>query len=621
MSTHSIPFESINLEPSALQVLPPAPLIDTSDDGLDPNDFLSQSQTANKKSDGVAEDSDTETSLDYERGNASPPTPRGNLSDGITPSFSNSLNLSASRDSLLFSFGNLRDWNHTASLRAIGQNNASTVEHLLERHESLAKEMNTAISAHGKLLNSGEDCSGARSAITKIFELLSENSYLLQEVYTKEISGVDQTLSSFQAWDRKRAKVLSRIQKIKSENNEYGAKLGGLLARRSAIDHEIETLESRLDTLQSSRIIIDKEVDETMSVLESKSAKYVNMFRNLEKIGADAVRDYLGSDGSEEAGKGPLLRYENVNAMFSPENKTSKKTPPNTAATGKATNNSLTTEKPPSPHSMGAQAFEIPDNDGHDYNALHPIKDESAYEKGYAKGSEQLSIVKKKLSVLLSNVIPVTQNSTHETSTHANLDDSSNTITQKLDLSPIVDLLSSKSEALDDLVLQAATLSETFHKQGLVWSESCKFLDCQEELLLKVLSETSSTSEAAKVLENTYAYLVRILEEDDNKNIIRPDGQNDYLKILTSQELFTVATALDQISGKSHYVRSAISSKNFLAKPPLEAEKAKDFRYSITSISSQQVTPNYATVRAPARKMRTSTKYSPKISLKDIKNE
>lgn len=609
MSTQSIPFESINLEPSVPQFPLPAVLTDTSDDGLDPNDFLSQLQTDAVLLDALAGGPDMETSLEEEEKSLLQETSNGMPLAGATPTLSNSLNLLLSRDSLFFSFGNLRD---PMGPRNMAQSSNSPLEYLLERQNTLNQDMCQAISLHKEYLASGDDCTGARAAISKIFALLSENSLLLQEVYSKEASRVDETLASFRAWDKKRTKVLLRIQKIKSENNQYGAKLGEILSRRSSIDSEIEALQERLESLKSSRLALDKEVDETMSVLESKSAKYVNMFRNLEKAGTDAVRDYLGTDGLTETVEGPLLRYENVNAMFLRENQ-------------KITNNQEQKQpfaeakpiKPSSPASMGAQAFEIPEieEQEHESNLKTP---HSAYERGYAKGSEQLTTVKRHLSLLLNNVIPAPRN-IHNLANRP-LGDSLNTITRKLDLKPIVDLLLSKSEALDDLVLQASKVSETFHKHGILWSETCKFLNAQEDLLLQLISTSMNVLDAQKVLEQTYAYLKKAVEEEKNQSILQIDVDKDYLKILTSQELLTIATALDQISALSHYVSSVLESNTNLV-PKEVAKNAKDLRYSITSISSQQVVPDFSLPPVASRPTRKTTKYLAKILEKDIKKE
>ncbi|OBA19708.1 hypothetical protein METBIDRAFT_19071, partial [Metschnikowia bicuspidata var. bicuspidata NRRL YB-4993] len=389
----------------------------------------------------------------------------------------------------------------------------SPLEHLLECRDALERDMQTALRRHGDLLAGGDDCSPARAAIHKLFAMLSENALLLQEVYDREARHVSQALASFQAWDKKRSKVLARVQRIRSQNNQYGAKLAGLLARRSDIDAEIAALESRLGSLRASRLAVESEVGETMSVLESKSAKYVEMFRCLEKAGTDAVLDYLGADAPDQPGAVPLLRYESVDAMFAePRN-----TAPGPDANAHLEDTASTVHRVPSPGRMGAQAFEVPDtgacDDGPERPAASGKEPHSAYERGFAKGSEQLHTVKRRLSLLLQNVIPAPEGLPRYSATQRPLGDMLNTITRKLDLLPIVDLLTSKSEAVKDLVSQASRASECFHRHGLVWAEVCKYLDVQEETLLLLIARSLDAREAEQLLDQLYVYLTKKLKE------------------------------------------------------------------------------------------------------------
>ncbi|KAM9908590.1 hypothetical protein OXX79_000271 [Metschnikowia pulcherrima] len=614
MSAQSVAFESINLDPSIAQFPPQAAVSDTSDDGLDPEDFLSQQQTTNPNLEKFAEDSDAETSLERDPGSGSPLAAQIMTSNGATPTLSNSLNLSLSRDSLLFSFGNLKHVHPSDQ-----QKDDSPLEHLLERESVLNNDMSTAIRLHKELLESGEDCTAARRAISKLFAAFSETSMSLQEMYTREVSRVHETLASFQAWERKRAKVLSRIKRIKSENNEYGAKLKGLLTQQTSIDSEIESLEQRLDLLRSNRSAIDREVGETMSVLESKSARYVNMFRNLENAGVEAVQNYLGTEYPRESKSTPLIRYEPVDVGFTPESKPEHGNTEPAAERGQPQDSPRFHESPILPEAMGAQPFELPSEELQKTHAHDSKKDSSAYNRGFAKGSEQLSAVKNKLSHLLLGVVPSPQKSSKDSAAFKHLSDSSNTITQKLDLRPVLDMLVLKRAALEDLVLQTAKTAEKYHKIGLKWSELSLTLETKEELLSQLLSQSSNMTEAERVLQQIHTYLRATLEEISNQSYPQTENKEDYLRLLISQELLTAAIALDQISNQDSHVSAVRSSNGFLTRSA--KGKPRDLRYSITSISSHKAIPEIESISFATRPTRKTTKYPSSSAEKGTKYE
>ncbi|QBM87297.1 hypothetical protein METSCH_B04990 [Metschnikowia aff. pulcherrima] len=616
MSAQSVAFESINLDPSIAQFPPQAAVSDTSDDGLDPEDFLSQQQTTNPNLEKFAEDSDAETSLERDPESGLPLAAHIIALNGATPTLSNLLNLLLSRDSLLFSFGNLKHVHPSDQ-----QKDDSPLEHLLERESVLNNDMSTAIRLHKELLESGEDCTAARRAISKLFAAFSETSMLLQEMYTREVSRVHETLASFQAWEKKRTKVLLRIKKIKSENNEYGAKLKGLLTQQTSIDSEIESLEQRLDLLRSNRSAIDREVGETMSVLESKSARYVNMFRNLENAGVDAVQNYLGTEYPRESKSTPLIRYEPVDVGFTPETKPEHGNIEPAAERGQPQDSSrLRFHEPPIlPEAMGAQPFELPSEELQKTHAHDSKKDSSAYNRGFAKGSEQLSAVKNKLSHLLLGVVPLPQKSSKDSATFKHLSDSLNTITQKLDLRPVLDMLVLKRAALDDLVLQTARTAEKYHKIGLKWSELSLTLETKEELLLQLLSQSLNMTEAERVLQQIYTYLRATLEEISNQSYPQTENKEDYLRLLISQELLTAALALDQISNQDSYVSAVRSSNGFLTRSA--KGKPRDLRYSITSISSHKAIPEIESISLATRPTRKTTKYPSSSAEKGTKYE
>lgn len=548
------PFESINLAASVLQ-FPPAPHValapvESSDDGLDPTDFL------------------THTVPDLPRPLLPSPHHSGLLLPSATPDllrgvFSSSttpLALSG-EDSLYFSFSYLRAKSSADS----------PVEHLLDRHRALEHEMLVLARRHKQCLSDGEDCSGVRTAISKLYSFLSENCLLLQELYTREIADADTAVTNFKRWDRKRSRVLRRVQEIKSDNNEYGAKLGDLLTRRSDIDAEIATLESRLTALQASKASVNTEIDSTMSVLESKAAKYVETFRNLERTGRDAIVDYLHTSGMPELNVSTLLKFEPVVTSFVHTKSESSE------AFKPSSNHILRDEnidEPKSQATIGMQAFEIPLLDG--APSLRSRRS-SAYQQGYAKGSEQLERVKKGVATFVQSVFQNLQ--PPSAAPYRKLDDSLNTITEQINVKPMLELLLAQSEALEDLKFKTSRTLELFHAQSTLWSDLCQYIDAQETALQKVLSRSERPDAAKDVLEEVHNYLLNALTQHGE---LKGDETN-FLLILIKQEIETFTTALDQITGSTAYSLSLLKLEAF-AKPP---STKSDLRYSITSMSSQ----------------------------------
>ncbi|KAF8001923.1 hypothetical protein HF325_002888 [Metschnikowia pulcherrima] len=268
---------------------------------------------------------------------------------------------------------------------------------------------------------------------------------------------------------------------------------------------------------------------------------------------------------------------------------------------------------------MGAQPFELPSEELQNNQARDSKKDSSAYNRGFAKGSEQLNAVKNKLSHLLLRVVPLPQKSSKDSAAFKHLSDSLNTITQKLDLRPVLDMLVLKRAALEDLVLQTARTAEKYHKIGLKWSELSHTLETKEELLLQLLSQSLNMTEAERVLQQIYTYLRATLEEISNQSYPQTENKEDYLRLLISQELLTAAIALDQISNQDSHVSAVRSSNGFLTRSA--KGKPRDLRYSITSISSHKAIPEIESISLATRPTRKTTKYPSSSAEKNTKYE
>lgn len=551
-------FELINLGATIAEPQPVANAPESSDDALDPHEFLSQSHMVAGSQYGS-------------RNNTVSPIAIEGLD--LTPTILNSefyANPGRLSDSDHMWDSTIADSFHFVSSASIyryahdrlSSEGESPLNYLQRQNEALEGNMRKYVRALRSTLDNGDDCAAIRSTLASGLDQLSENCYLLHEIYEKEFAFVGALLKNFESWDRRRSKVLRRIRSIKSDDNEYGNKLAGLLNKRSAIDEEIELLESRIAALKFSRGAINKEIDETSSVLESKSAKYVNIFRDLEKQGKEAISEYLYSTGLPEQHLRVLLKSEPVEAAFSYANQAK----PSTAATTEKKANGSSNKESPKPKEshkprespkpkevltksiMGIQPLEIPDDDP----GVPQAERETAYEKGYAKGAEQLERILRGLNRFVSHVFSANEDEVKPRIIKS-VDDSLNTITEKINLVPIIELLTHKMDALTSLKLKTSKLSAEFHDQSAILKDVYKNLDLNERALITQLSEPlPSTDSLLKILTASYQDLKQNLNTQINQQKSKSrELKNYYLTQVLYFELRAIARTMSELTHDS----------------------------------------------------------------------
>lgn len=566
MSDDAEDYESINLA-SMIVEAPPLTLLSTvpesSDDGLDPHEFLTHNQTEGVSNDTVnPEDNNTDTSVNdkFDRSNSMlashlyESTLKGSISSAALPA-----------DDLLFL--------DTESGWQSRQQRELLLRFLLNRHDSLKEEMHRDMKIHHDFIAQGSDCKQVREIIGDRFLQMSENSFALNEIYEQENTLLRSFLNHLESWDLKRARVLNRVKSIKSDKHSFGHKLAGLLQKRNDIDSEIKDLEDRLAVLRDNRAVVNAEIDEASSVLESKSAKYVNLFRELEKHGENVISGFLVSSGLPQNDLQVLLKRKNVETAFKYELKNnlppaSKQTrsPAYTPKNQSVSPNKSVTIEPQSmgahsfepqsmgaqafePQSMGAQAFEVNDDELPDYS------EKTAYEKGFQRGNEQLHKVKETLASYVNSFI---NGKSEVKQVQKAIDDELNTITSKIDLDPIITFLSHRIKALEDLAVESSRRSAELHQDGESWRAVTQILNSREARLLEVVSQsTEMTSEVKELLSSNF-HTLRQAINDINKSD-RKVARSKYLKILLHREAKAIASTLDTIDKDFNY-SSKISS-------------------------------------------------------------
>lgn len=581
-------FESINLAPTTFSnrpLLSSAQLLESSDDGLDPEDFLTTSHSRQGDED---EESQADNTQSIEREETlSPPNIDGRISkppssSGGTPasfrpldSINDSIIASIDPESFSWRMPSLNRENFEDSPLGFLTTNQPALKATLRRH----------INAHKQFLEQGDDCSDIRILLMEDLQKISKNYFLLGELYSSELKLMEGLLSNFESWDKKRSKVLHRIKSIKSENHRYGSKLALLLNKRSELDQEIDTLESRLQKLKTNRTLINKEVEEASSVLESKSAKYVNIFRDLERQGFSVISDFLHYDGLPEKDHKVLLQSEPVDAGFSyQELGSSKHTPPPQIQQA-----AQTVEAVPQRHeTMGMQPLVIPE----EQNQRPEHQTDSPYDRGYDKGAQQLQSVKQGLANFMNAVFnPPPPRSKPQPQ---KVDDISNTITEKIDFQPISNFLASKIEALHDMSIKASTSSVAYHEQAEKWASVLQFLGAKESELMSVISGKNHFEELIEKHLTTCLDVIRPHLKGEQSETTR---DKNYLRIILQHEAKALAETLSRFSNNVEDFSSLETS--MLDTTVLEEPRSKsDIHMKMTSAGYQPSTSATATVAA-----------------------
>ncbi|KAK6459251.1 uncharacterized protein RJT20DRAFT_14558 [Scheffersomyces xylosifermentans] len=446
----------------------------------------------------------------------------------------------------------------------------SPIEFLSNKNRLLFKELMQNVDVHKQYLSYGDaKLPRRRSMISQNFEQLSENFYSLNELYAMDITYTETLYTSFRKWDRKRNKLLSKISSIKSDKNKHGAKLTSLLDESRGIDEEIEELERKLASLRTKKQLINDEIEDTSSVLESRTSKYVETFKALEEDGKKAMLSYLTANGIPPKELQTIIRTTPVAVTFS-ENYNNKLRS-STASTNDSTEQRASrAPQPQSASTMGIQPFVLPESsstekptkvdDRESWNHGHGP---TAYERGYAEGTESSNKMKNQINNFLHSVLtslPEQSNRPTSTSRSAKtvkVDDNNNTITEKLELEPVYKLLEHKVGALSDLVLSTSNKATIYHEYGTVWKDIMSILRSQENRLSDQIAESTPgleqvNVEITRILVLTLDQIKGCLESMKSFNTTFNDSafsqKENYFAEAVLNEIGAIFTALTMVS-------------------------------------------------------------------------
>lgn len=378
----------------------------------------------------------------------------------------------------------------------------SPLEFLTNKNKILFNEINHNIDTHSHYLILGDEhLKRVRLMISQNFEQISENYYSLNELHASEIASTETLFDTFEKWDQRRLQLLDKIKSIKNPDHKHGHKLATLLDEAKAVDTEIEDLEDKLEKLRAKKLAICGEIHTTSSVLESKTARYVEMFKTLELQGKAAIINYLQYNGQENDLSG-FIRNSSIDVTFLREYNhlrpdTKKDLEPIQEETSQKPSTAI--------NNMGIQPFVIPDEvksaqklDKESYDHGHGP---SAYDEGYQKGAQISINALHKLQEIIAHLkqsLIRGERVNKEVKSRGKIlvDDHANTITEKVDLDPVVQLLDNKISAVSDLVLHTSTKATIYHQYHILWGDVTNILDLQEKNLLAFVTESKPSIDA-----------------------------------------------------------------------------------------------------------------------------
>ncbi|CAG85344.2 DEHA2B08844p [Debaryomyces hansenii CBS767] len=382
---------------------------------------------------------------------------------------------------------------------------ASLIKSLSNTNKTLQDELYRNIKIQKKLLANGEDMSRVRSFISHNFKQISENFYSLNELYSQEVSYNESLHESFKKWDNRREKILNKISSIKSNRNKHGSKLEKLLGESDIIDNEISDLEKKLTALKSKKKLINAEIEDTSSVLESRTSKYVETFRNLEKQGIEALNEFINVNNISSSEFENFIKYSPVNVTFSNNYKTNSKnnvidlqSTESTPSTVIDTHNNKSHNDRSEAEFIGMQPFIVPEisNNRNDISLANHGHGLTPFEEGFEKGSKVSHTVRSNLNNFMKSLVsnPKVANETYVPTRQ--IDDVSNTINQKIDLASILRLLNIKEESSREILGYTSNQATLYHEYGAIWDMVVDVIKIQESKLLSQLSESTLAKDA-----------------------------------------------------------------------------------------------------------------------------
>lgn len=405
-----------------------------------------------------------------------------------------------------------------------GNSQESPIEMVLNRGKFLDKELLNNTHIQRQMLESGDQRLGkVRNMIAQMFEQVADNHKMLHELYWNDLRNVSTLFENFKEWDIKRERVLKKIVSIKSSKHKYGSKLMELAGEAHKVDEEIDTLEQRIKTLKEKRSLLNAEIENTSSVLESRTSAYVQTFKNLEKEGNEAIQTILDLSGVSRSEQSNIIKKVPVDVTFS--HQFHKSLPNKDFEKLSSIGSTLPTSQNKQNHPTVAHGDKL--------------SSQNPYERGFSMGTELSHNAKIRLTTFVNSVLKPAFISSLVQYSKSVLDDNNNTIREKLELEPILQLLNHKMQALKGLIDHHTNLEKSYRQYNLIWRDVIDILNQMENSLFSHISTS--------VLSGPDSTALTIIESNLNKIVERFKLQAQSSKIENTNDAPIFEVLLNEI--------------------------------------------------------------------------
>lgn len=450
----------------------------------------------------------------------------------------------------------------------------TTLKMLLEANNDIYAELRKNIKLQKKLLVNGDDTSSVRDFISHNFNQLSENFYSLGEIYSQKVTSNRSLYESFKRWDKRRERILNKISLIKSNKNKHGSKLEKLLDESSNIDGAILDLEKKLSALRLKKKLINSEIEDTSSVLESRTSKYVDMFKTLEKQGTEAIMECLNVKYILPEDLESSIKYVPVDVTFSKNYKQGLKCNVSNSeviASHIFQDNNATPNEVKKSDFIGMQPLIIPETpkDKELANHGHGL---TPFQEGLEQGSQAARNIKSQLNSFIKGVVTKSLYEKDAFSQSRQIDDTFNTINKKIDIEPIANILDRLEENSQVMLRTCSEKATLYHEYHIIWNDIINIIKNQEGKLLYQLSE--STMSKDEIEKNIIAILSSSLEQIrtymeskkasvSDRNPKSFNFQDSALSKIILHEIRAICSALSVASGETEWLEKVDEFKSF----------------------------------------------------------
>ncbi|CAK9439062.1 uncharacterized protein LODBEIA_P32860 [Lodderomyces beijingensis] len=452
------------------------------------------------------------------------------------------------------------------------------IAYLLGKIDLLSKRLTSKALLHKEMLHSGQPgIAEMRLSVQSDYQQLSECHVSLHELYTKQMNYTNETELLFAKWESKRERLLQNVFDILSKDSEHGGKLASLISKSRDIDDQMVELHAKLAALKQKKEVIAREIEDTQSTLQSRTAMFIERFRDLEEKGKRISHQYLEECGTRERDVPALLKVEIVDVSLQRlsgtdfllnddvENNKQQQKLQQQSQSGVSNaqgqnvggawvidhnNQDLSGKSPrdlpvPKQNSIGIQPYIAPDKvDQKEMNHGHGP---TPYDLGYLKGAKNSSQFKHRIQNFIKNIQSRVPDSRSKLGPNTPRDDDGDRCLEKLDINLIKDHLERQKAALHDQIRLSSAMATEYHQCATRWERIRQIVSQHEDQLEAVLSSRGK-SEDTKPLVGVLSSAVDLLSsEKDIVSRAHREESSDIAGVHTSVILMLVNNEINAI--------------------------------------------------------------------------